>query len=124
LNLIRSAIIMAGTGLRTFVEYYGSDLRYAGKEFAETDRWRMLIGNGVNMVDAKLSDTKIASLKGIALNAARAARDLAEPTRPTSDAWRQYHLSYHLLRRLNDREYRKGFPTELSGSLCLRAARG
>lgn len=101
LNLIRSAIVMAGTGLGTFVEYYRSKLRKHGTEdFAEADRWPTLIGNGNDMAEAKLGDGDAdpQSLLRLAQKAARARRT-SRSIQVAPDACRRYHLSFHFIRK-------------------------
>lgn len=97
MHLLRSVFVVAGSGLRTFVDYYRNEPRFNGEAFADRDRWRSLIGNGRDMVDAKIARHRPRDLSRYARDAARAVADHASP-QPYGHAWHRYHLSYHFLR--------------------------
>ncbi|HYC02147.1 MAG TPA: hypothetical protein VED40_02580 [Azospirillaceae bacterium] len=111
-HLLRSAIIVSGKGLTNFVKYYNSDMRFEGWRYQEGDRWRLLIGNGGDMVDAKIATTDIDRFRDLARMAARAADGLGDPLRPARHGWRRYHLSYHFIRDAAGRPGRIGFSRE------------
>lgn len=124
LHLLRSCIVVSGQGLRTFVGYYGNAVRYQGESFVDHDRWKTLLGNGVNMVDAKISTTKMRDFCDYAKETAKATAEIGRPLNPAQHGWQRYHLSYHFIRsRIRRRGARPGLYLELERRNAERTAK-
>lgn len=104
-HILRSCIIVSGAGLRTFVEYYRNPMRYRGRSFIAKDQWRALLGNGMDMIDAKIAPPHPKKIRQLSTQLSAHAKATAKEAsgvgtflNPTQHGWQRYHLSLHFIR--------------------------